>query len=292
MSSESEDHLAASKVGKVNINGVKIDRSYQRVPSPQLVDRIADDWDVIGSELILVSDRGERPEGSEVDGGLYLVNGQHRSLAAKKLGIKQLDARIINLHDHPDPASVEAKYRLVLNVGLSDRATERFKAQIRSGNEESVAIVRILATCGTEIAFDPTADYGLKAVSTLETIYRADGFGNLLRETLELIQDSFGGYGGKAGSSAMLKGAAWFIVSHFEVIDRNRLVKKLSEVGAAALDRRARTFQGTLAGSLWFNYYRAMVDIWNDHLAEKQRLEWVSRGAKKLGATAYSSPDG
>jgi len=273
---------ASSRVGKATIADLQIDPSYQRTPSPQLVDQIEQNWDVIASELLLVSDRGDR-NGSDVQGGLFLVNGQHRSLAAKRLGVKTLDARFIDLSSDPDPAAIEAKFRLTTNVGLRDRATERFKAQLRSGDAESVDIVKILAQCGTEIMFNPSDEFGITAISTVEQIYRFDDTGSLLRETLELIRDSFGGYTEKAQTAAMLKAVAWFIVVHIERADFTRLKTKLNEIQSVAIDRRARTIQGTMAGALWFNYYRAIVDVYNERLAERSRLEWTSRGSRAIG---------
>jgi hypothetical protein len=280
--SKAEEVKANSRVGKVNLEDLQIDPSYQRTPSPQLVETIEQNWDEVASELLLVSDRGNR-NGADVTGGLFLVNGQHRSLAAKRLGVTQLDARFIDLTEEKDPAAIEARFRLTTNVGLRDRATERFKAQLRAGDAESVDIVRILAQCGTEIMFNPADEFGITAISTVEQIYRFDDTGALLRETLELIKESFGGYTEKAQTAAMLKAIAWFIVVHMGQADLTRLRTKLGEVQSLAVDRRARTIQGTMAGALWFNYYRAIVDIYNERLQERSRLEWISRGARALG---------
>src|SRR5580765_700984 len=141
---------ASSRVGKVQLADLQVDPSYQRTPSAKLVDEIEQNWDIVASELLLVSDRGVRPEDSPVLGGLFLVNGQHRSIAARRLGIKSLDARIIDMSEEDDPAMIESKFRLKTNVGLRDRATEKFKAKLRSGDADSVHIVQILAKCGTE----------------------------------------------------------------------------------------------------------------------------------------------
>lgn len=289
---KAEEVKASSKVGRVEIAQLQIDQSYQRVPSPQLVDRIEQNWDVVASELLLVSNRGTRNGDDPVQGGLFLVNGQHRSLAAKRRGIKMLDARIIDLSQEADPAAIEAKFRLTTNVGLRDRATERFKAQLRAGDAESVDIVKILAQCGTEILFNPADEFGITAIATVEAIYRFDDTGGLLRQTLELIRDSYGGYTEKAQTAAMLKGVAWFIIVHSEKADYTRLKQKLGEVQSVAIDRKARTIQGSMAGSLWFNYYRAIVDVYNERLAERSRLEWISRGARALGGKSGGTERG
>src|SRR5262249_27900451 len=148
---------AASTIKEVLLGKIQVDRSYQRDPSIPLIDRIADEWDVVASELVLVSDRGPRPEASEVAGGLFIVNGQHRMRAALKLGHKKIWARVIDLRDVEDPGAIEAAFRLKTNVRLGDRIHERFKAQLRAGDEESHAIVNLLARFDAEINLVPTS---------------------------------------------------------------------------------------------------------------------------------------
>lgn len=270
-----------SKIKEVLLAEIKIDRSYQRDPSQTLVDEIAANWDEVASELVLISDRGERPEGDEVEGGYWLVNGQHRSLAARKRSHKKIWARIVDLSDVDDPAAIEASLRLKLNVKLGDRPLERFKAQLRAGDPDSLEIEKILENLGTEVNENTNMEYGINSISTVEAIYAADG-GSLLRETLELIRDAFGGLTGKKVSAANLKGIAWFVEKHGAEVDRTRLVKQLQDISIEALHRRALTMQSTMGGSLWMNYYRASVEIYNEKLREKSKLEWKMRGATKF----------
>src|SRR5215471_2451508 len=92
-----DDLHANSTIKEVLTEKIQVDRSYQRDPSIALIDKIADEWDLIASELVLVADRGVRPDASEVEGGLFIVNGQHRWRAARKLGHKKIWARVIDL---------------------------------------------------------------------------------------------------------------------------------------------------------------------------------------------------
>src|SRR5215831_11128670 len=134
---------ANSTIKEVQLEKIQVDRSYQRDPSIPLIDKIADEWDIIASELVLVSDRGPRDPDSEIKGGLFIVNGQHRMRAALKLGHKKIWARVIDLRHVADPGKLEAEFRLKTNVRLGDRIHERFKAQLRAGDEESHAIVAL-----------------------------------------------------------------------------------------------------------------------------------------------------
>lgn len=269
---------ANSTIKEIPLSKIRVDRSYQREVSLSLVDQIAEEWDVIASELILVSDRGTRPEGEEVEGGLFVVNGQHRVLAARKLGHKTIWARVIDLRKHVDPGEIEADFRLKTNVRLGDRSHERFKAQLRAGDPESHAIVKLLSKFDTEINLVPTFDHGVNCISTVEVLYRIDD-GALLTDTLEIVQSSFRAIGGKAAGSNVFKAVAWFTHKHADESDRDRLIEKLTVLGPAAWESKARTMQSTMSGSLWLNFYRILVDVYNEKLSERNRLSWQTKGS-------------
>lgn len=275
---------ANSKIEEVPLAKLQVDYTYQRDTSERLVDDIANNWDVVASELILVSDRGTRPKEGDIRGGLFVVNGQHRSKAAQKRGMEKIWARVIDLRKVQDPAELEAGFRLKTNVRLGDRPLERFKAQVRAKDAESLAIQKILAAFGTEINTQVQAEVGINAVATVEAIYRADD-GALLRETLEVIRDVWRQPGGKNSTAAIMKGIAWFVEKHSEESDRRRLVDRLKSAGLAQMEQRARTIGLSMGGSLWMNYYRAIVDLYNENLREKNKLSWMMRGAGRLEST-------
>lgn len=264
-----------SKIKQIPLADLKVDRSYQRDPSQRLVDDIADNWDDVASELILVSDRGERDENQ---GGLFVVNGQHRTIAARKLGHKKIWARVLDLSDIDDPGKIESALRLKTNVRLGDRPLERFKAQIRAGDEESIAITKLLARYDTQINSVPTTEEGINSVTGIETLYQLDG-GGLLAEILETIKAAFGNIAGRSATIYLLKGVGWFILKHSDETDRQRLIEKLADAGTASIDRRARAHMSVMGGNLWQNYYRAIVDFYNEKLQQRNRLEFQLRGS-------------
>lgn len=268
-----------SLIREVHLSDIKIDRSYQREPSQKLVDEIAANWNLVASELVLVSDRGAGRESQwKEEGRFYLVNGQHRTLAARKLNHETIWARVVDLSKETDPGAVEADFRLLLNVKLGDKSLERFKAQVRAGDEDSINIVKLLARFDTEINVSPNPESGINCIAAIESIYAPDK-GGLLAETLEVIKDAYGGFYGRAVSAATFKGIAWFILKHADTTDRDRLVDKLKIAGTEALHRKSVTMQSTMGGSLWMNYYRTLVEFYNERLVDKNRLEWQLRGA-------------
>lgn len=276
---------AASKIRKVTLADLQVDLTYQRDPSRDLVDKIAGDWDEVASELILVSDRGERPANGKIEGGLFIVNGQHRTLAARQLGQKQIDARVIDLSAEKDPGAIEALFRLKTNVRLGDRSLERFKAQLRAGDPQSRAIQKLLGRYDTEINAVANSEFGINCVSTIENLYAYDG-GSLLTDTLDIMKEVYGEIRGNVASASMFKGIAWFTEAHAEKADRAHLIMRLQGMTVAQLMARARTHASVMGKALWFNVYRAIVELYNDKLTGKgTRLEFVSRGANRMAAS-------
>ena len=271
-----DEFHARSKIKQVDISSVKVDQSYQRNVSDSLVDDIAANWDEVASELVLYSDRGTRDP--EEQGGLWIINGQHRTAAAQKQGMKKIWARVVDLSDVEDPGAVEADLRLKTNKRISDNPLQRFKAQLRAGDPESIEIRDILAKFDAYINEVPTNEHGINAVAAVEKVYRVDD-GKLLTETMETLHKAFGVVGGESFKADMLKGTSWFLHRHYIEADLGRLNEKMQGIGPAALGNRARTIQATMGSSLWINYYRALVEMYNEKLGQKSRLAWKLRGS-------------
>jgi hypothetical protein len=260
-----------SKVQRVKLDELKTDRSYQRDISMPLVETIRNQWDMVASELLLVSRRD--------DGDLYIVNGQHRSAAARMNGMTELDARVV---EGLNPAQ-EAALRLMTNVRKSDSPLERFRAQIAAGDPDSLAIEKLLDRVGTHVNIVPSADEGINAISTVEQIYRWDD-GATLQETLEFLQRVFGTVGGKRATAPILHSVAWFILKHGQEATLARIEEQLKGMGPAAFTRRGQTTAAIMGGTLWVNCYRTLVELYNDGLGEKSRLAPRTGGAAREAA--------
>lgn len=270
---------AESKIVNVTLDSLNVDRSYQRDVSMTLVDQIRNNWDVVASELILVSKRE--------DDTLWIVNGQHRTAAASMLGEKKIWARVV---EGLNPEQ-EAALRLKTNVRLTDRPLERFRAQLKAGDPESLAIVKILDRVGTHANTNPTPDEGINAISTVEAIYRIDE-GSTLLETLEFIKATFGEVGGRKATAVLLRSIAWFILRHKQEANMERAQSELKGMGPAAFDRRSRTVAAAMGGPLWLNYYRSLVEIYNEGMTEKSKLEWrTGRQGTLTGNTSRGRGD-
>lgn len=276
-----EELVRNAKEIEVQLDKLRSDFSYQRDVKEELVDEIANNYNVLAQELPLVADRGPRSADGDVQGGLWIINGQHRCKAAQKKGMKTILARVIDLRKVEDPAALEAEYRLMTNKRAGDNAQERFKAQLRAGDPESLDIVKIAKNAGTEINLSPNPDHGINCVSTVEKIYRLDQ-GVLLKETLSFVADVWGDIGGRNATAGVLKSICWFIEKHSEETNKDRLVERLKSLGYAAWESRSRTTALSMGGAMWVNFYRTLVALYNEGQKDKDRLQWKMRGSAAL----------
>ena len=115
--------LWGKKIADIPLNLLELDHSYQRVETGN-AKNIADNWDDNACEFLLVSYR---------NGKFYVIDGQHRMIAAKIKGIESLPCVIlVGL-----TKSEEARRFSVQGVGRKKLTpNDTFKANIECGNTE------------------------------------------------------------------------------------------------------------------------------------------------------------
>lgn len=263
--------VATEEAGSIEallIDDLRVDPVYQRDVSADLTQKMASEWDMTIAGTITVSRRG--------NGDLYIVDGQHRAVAAKLAGETHILAQVLTGLGQ----QTEAQMRLRGNVRRGDKAMERFRAQVAAKNPESLAIVQICEEFETRVNSSPEKDHGINSVAAVENLYRQD-HGVLLTRTFEVIQRSFGNVHGANSTGNVLKGIGWFLHAHAGELDVNRLAEKLSMTGADQMDRRCRTMAAVMGGALWVNWYRSAVEVYNDKLSDGSKLELRTGGWSK-----------
>jgi len=283
-----------SKTTDIQISSLKIDRSYQRTPNQDLVDEIARDWDVIAAEMILVSDRGERGWGELEplwDGRFFIVSGQHRVMAARKRGLTKIHARVIDLSGEENPQALEAYYRRMANRRIQDRAIDVFKTRVVEGDPDALSITRIMDRFKVPINYVPDNTQGLNSISAIEQIYSRDD-GALLVETLELIKDVYGEIKPQTAGSDMMKGFSWFLAQHSLDVSRPRLVEKLQTLTPVQLKARAAQMQAVMGKARWTNIYIVMVEMYNEKLTNRGKLELNFKSSTTTGSGRRVGPRG
>lgn len=128
---------------EINKNDLRVDEEYQRdaLASDAKVLRISSEWSWIACNTITVADR---------DGEFYVVDGQHRVLAAmKRSDINTLPCMVFNLDTKRDEADAflrANKNRKPMN------ARQAFKARVVAGDKAAAEVVRLCNQAGRVIA--------------------------------------------------------------------------------------------------------------------------------------------
>jgi hypothetical protein len=159
------------------------------------------------------------------------------------------------------------------------------------GEEKAHQIVEVARQHGTRINLTPDMHHGINSISGAEALFDAgQGGGVWLGRVLVLIDETFREegdtepLGGRATSLNMMKALAWFIDRHgvgSGGVNRSELIARLQQAGPDEIDRQARNHKAINGGSMWLNYYRAIVGIWNKGRKEQNKIE-----ARTLGSIA------
>lgn len=258
---------------------IKVDETYQRDLRYDLVNKIAADYDIVKAGPILVNERA--------DGSLWCVDGQHRMAGAEQAGETEIFAHVV----HGLTEAEEAELRLARNDRRSDNMFEKFRTRLVMGEEKAHAICEVARQHGTRINLTADITHGINAIRGAETLYDAGAGGGLwLGRTLALLDEAFrengdtSPLGGKVVGNSMLKGTAWFLDRHGVgapggQVSRAEFIDRLQAAGIVDIDRQARNHKAINGGSMWLNYYRALVAAWNHGRQERNKIEARTTGS-------------
>lgn len=243
----------------VLLDDLGVDLTYQRPLDQRLVEAILREYDPIAADPLTISKRR--------DGSLWIVNGQHEAAAAKLAGETEMLAFVYE----GLTVRQEADLRLKKNNRRADTPLERFHAQVVAGNEESLAIQALLEQFGTVVNRTNSRWNGINAVAVIERLYRWDD-GITLGRTLQMIRDGFGELHGEAVTGTVLQAVAWFLSNHPNATQYKDMLKRMQTYGVDDLQRKARSHKAVAGGSMWLNFYRAMVEVYNHRRGEAARI--------------------
>lgn len=211
------------------------------------------------------------------DGTFAIIDGQHRREAAMAKGITGLDAYVyIDL-------TVEDEARLYRKFGdyLKQTARDKFLASLVERQPEAVAINRLLEEQGLHVAQSTNNTNGVAAVEALINVTRQQG-PHILRETLKLLHDSFGGEP-RAYIGSAIKGAAMFLDRHLlsQNFKRARLVERLKRGGFNGWQQKALNVNSLERGDLGTAYGKALMLIHDWKPGGYKLTEWPERKYSK-----------
>jgi hypothetical protein len=237
--------------------------------------RIAEkfDPDMLGKPLVVAfpSKGGEH---------LVAVDGQHRIAAVKiALGLGQMiECEVVR------GVTVAHAARMFSGRNFFKRpqAIDLFLKSVTGGDEESVAINRILTSLGLKIGVGQVDGY-VNCVNALQRIYRGDGRTGMgknelaLKRTLGTALRAWG----KASTSfqgMILHGIGLVVLKHGDVIDFEALEQKLAAFpkGPIGLLGKAKGSRETMGGSVPQNVASTIVREYNKGRRKSTVPDWFT----------------
>jgi hypothetical protein len=204
------------------------------------------------------------------DGKWWIVDGQHRSVLLKMLGVKDYLCQIVRGLTYQEEAALFKKYNSKRRqLGRCDLLV----ADVEAGNLKSQALVRIVDQNGYSMPrMEIKGKVSIEAVASAEeahTMLGDDG----LDYTLSLTNATWPS-NREAVQRSMLSGMARFVKMYQGEIDRKIFVKKLSKIKPDAILRDADTSvtYSVTNKDKPMAVARVIWKAYNDRLTEKNRL--------------------
>jgi hypothetical protein len=246
------------------IAALRIDMSYQRERKEHLIRKILrKGFDMNAAFPIIVSERP--PAMGMTEPRFFIVDGQHRTASAERIGETEVICKVIHFRgSEAKLVQQEADLRTKMGERKPDTPMERFKSKLRSGDDEALRIDSLVESFGGRIAQSQSQGHAIHAISTLEKLYRRD----VLTSVLRIIKDAWDTFDGRAGEASMLDALAWLVQKHPDY-DSTHLIRRLRGTPPEAVHARATAIQSGMGGSLWKNYYRAMLEFYNQRAPAK-----------------------
>lgn len=207
-----------------------VDERYQRPPSRQ-VKKIVEDFDpaMIGA---LTGNRRAKTK-------VAVIDGQHRFLALRQMGMTAAPAMVLNKL----PLQQEALlFTRLQRERLNIRPLQRFRAELTAELERPVQITRVLDSLALELTESSGAGAArgsVGAVGALEALWDRGGE-DYVRRVLNIL---VGAWDREAGSfsNEILRGVDYFLGQ--QEIDDDRLIDRLADESPGMLTSRASSLR-------------------------------------------------
>lgn len=223
----------------VLVKDIFVDEEYQR-PLTSFAATIERKFDPFLFQTLMLSDRGSKNKPARY----AVIDGNTRRVAAAKLGIVRAPAIIFTDLTPEDEADIFWRIQKYRKGVVS---WYRFRAQMRSGNEESLAIAALAERTGYELGDRPGQ---IKAVTALEAAYRRDP------ETLERTLEAFNEAWGMAPEGKYIRGLHYFFLNYpvdmkheFKEVNDEQLIRRLKINGPDDLEKKLLSVKDLQGGT-------------------------------------------
>ena len=211
---------------------LEVDDSYQRSATQDKVKRIAAEWSWVACGALVVADRG--------DGRFFVIDGQHRALAALKLSaVRQLPCVVFQTEGSRE----EAGGFLRANRDRKPMtAVQAFAAMVTAGDKDAVFVRHLLEENGMAVASGGASQSAFKATGTLLKIARDSH-----DAARKVLSASIAACSGGAVHNDVMRGLWWIYSRMDDAKAFERMNPRLSAVGRDEILRSiaaAKAFQG------------------------------------------------
>lgn len=233
----------------ITFGNLQVDPAYQRGVVKARVTYLAKNWNDNNVGILTVSLR---------DGKTWVVDGQHRYLAAMELGLG--DQKVL-CHIHKDlTREEEAKLFARLNDQRAPTAYDIFKAGLIYGDTVAIGVERAARKHGYAVT-GQSATGKIACVSKLMEIQRKDP--DLLDGVLQVTSQAWGDH--RSGVEApMVAGIAKVLDRYNGEVDRRQLATKLKkQADPAAMLGHAKSRKAMTGYSVTDEIAESVVAVYN-----------------------------
>lgn len=258
-----DESCGNADANRVGLETLEIDPAYQRSDyvNKKLVRSIQASFNLLLCGVVTV--------GKRTDGSMWVVDGHHRVLGAKRAGIKSLPCVVFDSRGPEHEA--EVFYELnTKRTGVN--CMSMYKAMLTQGEESTVHTQQLLEKFGFAIG-KKTGEFS--AANTIRESYKR----GVLDRVLHVIKESFGSGSERwkwmFGSSHFVQMLTVIYAKAGDSVDDARMSLVLARMPHEEYQRLARTHAGTTgsrAAKIAPEFIRAIYN----HQLKKDRLDWES----------------
>jgi len=253
-----------SKLDQLHAKEFSVDLRVQRQLNQARAQEMAEDFQPEALGLLVASLR--------VDGHTYIVDGQHRMVAAR---IAKFDGLLDTKVFTDLTLQEEAALFLSLNKGRAIQPIDRFKARVTQGEPQACSINKVLKAYGLHVDWANNDSLNvISAIGTLEKVYTGcgvrdgDDHPDLLDKVVRTLHRAYDGANldRSTYSRVMLEGLGVFIATFGKRINYDRLVYVLQATVPRQIVAQTRTLRDakvTRAGSLGANAAEVIHRLYN-----------------------------
>ena len=258
MTTETLPQAATRTFKPINLNELKVDSSYQRVPDPRRIVRMVRNFDIRLVGALVCSVRED---------GIYVIDGQHRLEVMRAKGETEAWCE---LHYGLTPAD-EAQMFYHLD---SDRATlnsgDAFRALLSAEDKLALDVKAIIESAGLQPTFRGNVVNGVRSFKTIMNVVVIHGL-SVVGDALQVLANAWRGQRNIAAAT-ILQGMVLFLQTYPNV-DRRELSHSLAEHSSPArLTQLARNISGGLSWGSQVGAAQAILGTYNYHRSSN-RLE-------------------